>query len=224
MYCTQSHLASESVATLELRTDRSGVFASGDFVCRVRQGRTCAHVLQEVVSSGERRSPNLEQHMKHILEPNGPLGLLELLAFMMSCVGVDGDSSTQGLCIQLWLPANNGPIVLFHPSRTEVTRTTGSRRTFVYNLLAVTLPKSQHVVWLPLEQQKHTAITGQWEQRFRELDQQVFAATNLEAMASSSSAGVPVQSAGVGLRAKGRRPGCNDGSSRTTTVKRARRN
>lgn len=221
-HCIQSCSAwSPHVA---LKTDRSGVFAFGDFVCRLCQGSTCAHMLQEVMSSGERRSPNLEQHMKRILELNGPLGLLELLAFMMSCVGVDGDSSTQGLCIQLWLPPNNEPIVLFQPSCTQVTRAAGSRRTFVYNLLAVTLPMSQQVVWLPLEMRGHTEVRGQWEQRFSELDQQVCAAANSEATASSSSAAAPMQSASVGLRARGRLPGCSNGSSRTTTVKRARRN
>lgn len=172
-----------------------------------------------MVSNGERESHNLERHMKCILEPNGPLGLLELLAFMLSGVGVDADSSDHGLCIQLWLPANNEPIALFHPPTTE---TTTSRRNVVYNLLAVTLPKSQQVVWLPLMKQKHTEVRGQWEQRFNELDQQALAAASSEAMASSSSAGVPVQFAGVGLRARGRRPGCSDGSSRKT-AKRARR-
>ena len=176
-----------------------------------------------MVRSGERKLPNLEQHMKRILEPNGPLGLLELLAFMMSGVGVDADSNNQGLCIQLWLPANSEPIALFHPPTTKMTRTGGSRRTFVYNLLAMTLPKSKQVVWLPLEKQGHTEVRGQWEQRFNELDQQALAAATLEATASSSSAGVPVQSASVGLRATERRPGCDDDSSRTITAKRARR-
>ena len=169
---------------------------------------------------GEGGSPKLEQYMKRILEPNGQLGLLELLAFMMSYVGVDANSSTQGLFVQLWLPAESEPIVLFHPSSTA-SRTGGSRRTFVYNLLAVTLPKSQQVVWLPLEKKGHTEVSRQWEQRFNELDDQDIA-VNLEASPSGSSTQAPTRSAVVGLRARGRRPGGSAGCSKT--AKRARQN
>ena len=174
------------------------------------------------MSSGERTSPSLEQYMKRTLEPNGPLGFLELLAFMMSCVGVDANSSTQ--CIQLWLPAKNDPngVVLFHPFSTDRTRNSGSRRTFVYNLLAVTLPKSRQVVWLTLEKQGHTEVTGQWEQRFNELDEQAVVAATVIATASDRPATTPVQSASMGLRARGQRRGCFDGPSRTTKAKRAR--
>lgn len=167
---------------------------------------------------GVDESPKLEEYMKRILDPKGQMRLLELLAFMMSRTG---DSNTQNLRVQLWLPDEEEPLFLSNLPSTELTESSRSRRTFVCNLLAVTLPKSQQVVWLPLDNAGHTDITEQWEQRLSELDEQINSANWEEASGSSSQS--PAQSAIAGLRARGRRQGGSVGHSKMTLSKRARR-
>lgn len=172
------------------------------------------------LSHGVGESAQLEQYMDRILGPTGQMGLLELLAFMMSRVG---DSSTQDLCVQLWLPDHKEPLFLTNLPSTELTESSRSRRTFVCNLLAVTLPKSQQVVWLPLDNAVHTEITGLWEQRLNDLDEQIVTANLEEASASGSKSQSPAQSTIPGLRARGRRQGGGVGHSKMTSSKRARR-
>ena len=158
--------------------------------------------------------------MKRICEPKGQMGLLELLAFLMSHIG---DSNTQDLCVQLWMPDQAEPLFLTNLPSTELTESSRSRRTFVCNLLAVTLPESQQVVWLPLDNAGHTEITGQWQQRLHDLDEQMVAANLEEASASGSTSQSPAQSTIPGLGARGRRQGGGVGHSKMTSSKRARR-
>ena len=84
------------------------------------------------------------------------------------------------------------PLVLcnLRSADTEFTNSKRSRRTFACRLLAVTLPKSKQVVWLPLRYTRHTDVTELWEQRFGDLDDQL-AATRLEASASATPTQAP---------------------------------
>lgn len=140
----------------------------------------------------------LEQQMERILKPGHPLGLLELLAFMTS--GAINQASGQELCVQLWTPGQDKPVVLFSPPSEESGSAGGSRRSFAYNLLALTLPASQAVVWLPLVKTGYTDVSGHWEQRLHQLDQQVVAARASRTPTSSKSSDAPAQPAGLRAR------------------------
>lgn len=168
---------------------------------------------------GVDKSLQLEEYMKLILDPKGQMGLLELLAFMMSRIG---DSDTQNLCVQLWLPDQAEPLFLSNLPSPELTKSCRSRRTFVCNLLAVTLPKSQQVGCLPLDNAGHTDIAEQWHQRLSDLDEQIVAANMEQASGSGSSCQSPAQAAIAGLRSRRRRQGGHVGHSKMTSSKRAR--
>ncbi len=107
--------------------------------------------------------------MKRIQSPGQPLGMLELLAFMTS--HATHEVGAPGFTIQLWIPGSTTPTVLSNPLSGD-DGPERTRRRMAYNLLLVTLPQSQKLVWLPLVKRGYTDITHLWSQRLTALDQQ----------------------------------------------------
>lgn len=138
---------------------------------------------------------SLEQHTERILKPDGHLGWLELLAFMLSVAANNG----QELCIQVWTPGQSKPRILFKPSATDSGKAPGSRRRFAYNVLAASLSRSGQVVWLPLVKTGYRDDHKQWERRLKELDGQT--AVDAAAEAPVPSRAVPASAKRAGLRA-----------------------
>ena len=146
--------------------------------------------------------------MQQILEPNQHLSLLELVAFMQSSVAEFGGG--RGLCIQLWTAGRPEPLILSCPCDADSTKAGGSKRSFAYNLLAVTLPRSQTVVWLPLVKTGYTDDSGCWQRRLDEVDQE----TAPVASASAATSVSKTQESPSGLRAQAAaRLRCTSGGS-----------
>ena len=97
-----------------------------------------------------------EQYLKHVCEADEHLGFSELLAFIAGNIA-DGNIPP----MQLWMAGQTEPIVICS-SNSRDSSSNSSRRNFVYNLLAVSLPKSQKVVWLPLVKTGYTNIDKTW--------------------------------------------------------------
>ena len=163
-----------------------------------------------MMQGSSQATAELEEYIQRVCSPGQDLGLLELLAFMTS--HFDDEIGAPGFTVQIWLPGHPTPIVLSNPSVPDASQGDGaekarrSSRNAAYNLLLVTLPKSEKLVWLPLVKTGYTDLTTVWTQRFAALDAQTVAsgaagrtdatagpkdATQAAAQPSSSSARTP---------------------------------
>ena len=113
--------------------------------------------------------------MERLLHNSQQMGLMELVAFMLS--GVGQRETSEGQRIQIWQPAQPEPLVLFYANQDkEVSGSSSSRsREFAYNLLAVQLPRSGKLAWIPLVKSGYRDIDHEWEERFAVLDGQLVA-------------------------------------------------
>ncbi len=112
-----------------------------------------------------------EQYIKHVLEVDSQLGLVELAVLARAMGGVYGTMN-----IQIWTPSCVEPIMLsgiFHSEEEEV------KPDMTYNLMQILLPKSRKLVWLPLLAARHfitpTWALAKWNSRLHAMDDTMLA-------------------------------------------------
>ena len=108
----------------------------------------------------------VEAYVRHVMEPDTQMGLVELAAFVRACCG----SVFLALNIQIWQPnyCNNfvlsGVADLSEDVKPDMA---------AYHLMLVMLPKSCKLVWLPLLPHAHATpefMLAQWQTRLDKLD------------------------------------------------------
>ena len=183
------------------------------------------HSSTHMMQGSSQATAELEGYIHRILSPGQDLGLLELLAFMTS--HFKDEVGAPGFTVQVWLPGHPTPIVLSNPSVPDASQGDGaekvrrSSRSTAYNLLLVTLPKSEKLVWLPLDKTGYTNLTTVWIQRFAVLDDQTVA--NSVAAMSDTTAGssdatqAAAQPSSLGPRLGQPRPQAHTGGTRAGT-------
>ena len=126
----------------------------------------------------------VEAYVRHVMEPDTQMGLLELAAFVRACSG----SVCNSLNVQIWQPNYcnscmlSGAADLSEDVKPDVS---------AYHVMLFMLPKSCKLVWLPLVSHLHGAtpefMLAKWQTRLHSLDTKMLVTPEPEPPTTSSA-------------------------------------
>ena len=126
----------------------------------------------------------VEPYVRHVMEPDTQMGVVELAAFVRACCG----SVCIALNIQIWQPNYCNSVVL---SGVADLSEDVKPDIMAYHLMLIMLPKSRKLVWLPLLHNAHSFATAEfllakWQTRLAQLDTKMLQLTIAEQLPPSA--------------------------------------
>ena len=132
-----------------------------------------ALTLQNLLPNASEAGMGVEAYVRHVMELNTQMGVMELASFVRTCSG----SVCTSLNLQIWQPNSCNSFVL---SGVEDLSEDVKPDTAAYHLMLVMLPKSCKLLWLPLLTHAHATpefIFAKWGTRLCNLNTKMQLAT-----------------------------------------------